>query len=419
MKRHIRIRKNTRHLSGFIAIAFALTLMPGVVNADKVTDWNAIAVTAAVNEGRGAPAVGVDMAYVHLAVYDAVNAIDGRYSAFAVSPSEVPAGASQEAAAVAAAYRVLLALYPNQSAYLAGEYTLSIGTIADGTSKTDGINLGNEVAALFIAWRSGDGRNAIIPYIPDSGPGVWEPIAPATAPGFAWIAHMRPFALADNAQFRPEPPPALDSAEWAADFNEIKALGSINSTVRTPEQTEIGRFFLDNANVQAARGYRALALERGMSLADNARLFAMINASVADALIANFDSKFHYNFWRPLTAIRNADIDGNPETVADPTWTPLASTPNFPDYLGAHSSLTSAYCEALRQFFGTKRIHIVLTSSTTGTTREYFRTDDLVKEINDARVYSGFHFRTSDVRGAVLGRKVGKWIARNYFEPVE
>ncbi len=407
-------RQSLKLASLLLAVVFLS--LPECAKADKVTNWNEIGVTSAVNAGRGAPAIGIDMAYVHIAIFDAVNAIDGRCRVFAVTPSRRRADASKEAAVAAAAYYVLRMLHPSQIAYLEVQYAASIATIPDGRAKTDGIAIGFDVALQFMASRIGDGRDAVIPYTPGTGPGVWNPTPPANSPAqFAWVAHMRPFAMRSASSFRPEPPPALDSREWADDFNEVKTMGAVNSAARTPEQTEIGRFYLDSPNVQAARGYRALAEEKGMDLADNARLFAILYVSVADALIANFDSKYYYNFWRPVTAIRNADTDGNPNTEADPTWLPLAPTPPFPEYLGAHSTLTSAYCEALVQFFGTKRIHFVLTSTTTGTTHEFNNTDNIVREVNNARVWSGFHFRTSDVRGAALGKRVGKYVARNYF----
>ncbi|MGH9820653.1 MAG: vanadium-dependent haloperoxidase [Pyrinomonadaceae bacterium] len=390
--------------------------LPECVKADKVTDWNAIGVTSATNAGRGAPAIGIDMAYVHIAIYDAVNAIDGRCSIFAVSSSRRRAHSSKEAAVVAAAYYVLRMLHPTQIAYLDDQYATSMATIPDSRAKTDGIAIGFDVALQLLSSRTGDGRDSVIPYTPGTGPGVWNPTPPANSPAqFVWVAYMRPFAMRSASQFRPGPPPALNSQEWADDLNEVKTMGAVNSASRTPEQTEIARFYLDSPNVQAARGYRALALEQGMDLADNARLFAILYVSVADALIANFDSKYYYNSWRPVTAIRNADADDNSNTQADPAWLPLAPTPPFPEYLGAHSTLTSAYCEALVRFFGTKKIHFVLTSTTTGTTHEFNNTDDIVKEVNNARVWSGFHFRTSDVRGAALGKRVAKYVARNYF----
>jgi hypothetical protein len=398
-------------------LAFCAIGSQTIARADVISDWNAIGVTACLTAGRG-PASYVDLAYMQLAVYDAVNAIDGEYSVFAVSPSTVPAGASQEAAAVAAAYRVLIALFPSQNIFLDAQYATSLAAIPNGQSKTDGIAVGEETAALFLASRVGDGRNAPIIYTPGSGPGAWVPTPPAfLPPSHPWMAKMRPFGIPSASSFRTEGPPALTSPEYAADFNEVKSLGAINSTTRTAEQTEIGLFYTDPGPAQTGRCFRQLAMEQGMDLADNARLFGALYASLADSAIASFEAKYYYGFWRPITAIRAADTDGNPDTEVDPTWTPLVSTPNHPDYVSTHSATWGGFSEALRQFFGTKRINITQTSVVTGTTHNFTSTDDVNKEIIDARVYVGIHTRTADVHGVLMGKRIAKYIAKHYFQP--
>jgi hypothetical protein len=233
-----------------------------------------------------------------------------------------------------------------------------------------------------------------------------------------WLSQMRPFAIGSPTQFRPEPPPSLDSDEYSNDYNEVKRMGALNSSDRTPEQTTLGRFFLDPGVPQIARALRQFATETGLSLTDNARLFAQAYVAQADATIAGWDSKYHYGFWRPITAIRAGDTDGNPDTEADPTWTPLTTTPNHPEYLSAHAFVDGAWTETLRLFFGTKRLHVTMTSTTTGTSMSFSRTDEIVKAVEDARVFAGFHYRTSCIRGAVLGKKVAKYVAKNYFQPV-
>jgi hypothetical protein len=400
---------------------FALLLFPAIARADKVTDWNEIGTIAIVtNAGTSPPATTVNLAYVHAAIYDAVNAIDRRYSVFAVSVNNAPVGASQEAAAVAAAYNVLVGLFPTQQAYFDVAYATSLATIPDGQSKTDGIAVGAEVAGRFLAMRACDGRNANITYAPGSGPGVWQPTPPAFAPALTpWIAHMRPFAILSPWQFRAPGPLALDSKQWAKEYNEIKSLGSINSSTRTAEQTEIGRFYGEHVGAQFARIFRDFALARGMSLADNARLFAQLYISSADALIAVWDSKFYFGFWRPVTAIPAGDTDGNPETEPDTTWLPLLATPNHPEYPAAHGAFTGAYAEALRNFFGTKQVTITLTSNLTGTSRTFNNTNDLIKEIIEARIYAGLHYRTSGEDGVAIGKKVAQWVAKYYFQPVQ
>jgi hypothetical protein len=393
--------------------------MAGVAQADKVTDWNAVASQVLLNTGRGNANGVIDMAYVHIAIYDAVNAIDGEpYSVFAVRPTSVPPGASAEAATVEAAYRVLIDRFPTQSIYLTNQYTASLATIPDGQSKTDGIAVGYEVAALFLASRTGDGWNANVTIPLHSGPGWWVPTA-ITPPAVQWGAVMRPFAIESPDQFRADPPPALTSDEYAADYNETKRLGSATSTDRTPEQTLLARFFTEPAVPQFTAAVRQLSMDRGLTLSENARLFAMVHVSSADACIGGLESKYHYQFWRPITAIRNGDTDDNPNTEVDPNWSPLAATPNHPEYPSAHAFVTGSVTEALRQFFGTKKLAVTLGSSVTGTTMSFASIDEWTKTVDDARIYAGFHYRTSCVRGGILGSKTAKYVTKNYFQPTE
>jgi hypothetical protein len=227
-----------------------------------------------------------------------------------------------------------------------------------------------------------------------------------------------PFAIESPSQFRADGPPALSSQQYTEDFNETKRLGSVNSIERTPEQTAFARFYLDVTIPQEAQGLRKLATERNMATADAARLYAQLYVSVSDALIAGWDSKLYYGFWRPVTAIRNAESDGNPDAAADPSWTPLTATPSHPEYPSAHAFISNAFTESLREFFGTKKLNVTLSSVTTGTTIEYHKIDEIGRDINDARIYAGFHFRTACEDGALIGRKVAKYVAKNYFQPV-
>ena len=404
------------------ALAFCVAVMPFVTaTASVVTDWNAIASTVIVKNAGKPPGIAtIDFVYVNAAMYDAVNAIDARYTVYAVSPTSATAGASEEAAAVAAAYNVLKTFYPSQQAYLDARYAESLAAIPDGYSKSRGVVIGQEVASLFLAQRSGDGRNAPITYTPGSGPAAWQPTPPAFAAAQGpWIAQMRPFAMHSPSQFRADPPPALKSDTWADDYNETKSLGAIDSVTRTPEETEIGRFYTEHTGAQYNRILRNFAAEQNFSLPDEARFMAQMYVSVGDAVIAVWDSKFYYGRVRPVTIIRAGDTDGNAATDPDPNWTPLAVTPNHPEYPAAHGSVTSALAEALRQFFGTKDVTITLSSTVTGTSRTFYRTDDLVKEIIVARIYGGMHFRTSVVRGKVMGEKVAKWVAKHQFRPRE
>ena len=401
-----------------IRAVFILTfILLGLMNvrADKVTDWNAVASQILLNTNRGGAQGLIDLAYVHIAAYDAVNAIDGEpYSAFAVRPSNVPPGASADAAAVEAAYRVLIDRFQSQSTYLNEQRAQSLATIPDGLSKTNGIAVGAEVAALFLATRAGDGWNASITIPLGSGPGAWIPTN-TNPPAIQWAARMRPFGIKSSDQFRADPPPDLSSDEWAADYNEVKRFGSANSADRTEAETALARFFLAPGGPQLADGIRHLALDRGLSLSENARLFALVYVSAGDAVIVGMESKYYYQLWRPITAIRAGDTDGNPKTEADPTWTPLANTPNHPEYPSAHAFGTGAAAEALRLYFRTKKLSITLSAGTTSMTFE--STDELTKAVDDARIFAGFHYRTACVRGGVIGMKAAKYIAKHYFLP--
>lgn len=407
----------TRASTILFALAVFLTSAAAQHATNKVVEWNSIASTAAAAAGRG-PASFIDLTYMHIVMYDAVVAVDGRYEAFGVRPV-VPGVASADAAAVSAAYNVLRVLYPSQSGTLYTVYLSSLESIPDGIEKDTGIQVGTDAAAQFMALRAGDGRNAPVVFTPGSGPGAWVPTPPANLPGaMPWLGQMRPFAIESPSQLRAEGPPRLDSLQWAEEYNEVKRLGGINSTERTPQQTEAGRFYVEGAAGQSARAFRRLALDRNLDLVDSSRLFAMIYLSISDSLITTWDSKYFYAFWRPVTAIRGGDTDGNPLTEADSDWTPLAPTPNFPEYVSAHSSVAAAFSEAISSFFGTKKVTVTLDSTVTGTSRTFVSTDDIVKDVADARVYAGFHFRSACVHGSVIGKKVGQLVNKRYFRPI-
>jgi hypothetical protein len=411
-----------RHVQSVLLIMMCSLRWPVLAGADAITDWSAIAQTTIVTTAlRPPPAAVVDVAYVFAAVYDAVNAIDGRYSVFAVSPSNASPQASQEAAAAAAAHHVLKSFFPSQQVFLDNAYAASLAAIPAGTARDQGIAIGVEVATAFLALRANDGRNAVVPYTFGSGPGVYQltPGAPAppASPATPWVALMKPFTLKSSSQFRADGPPHLSSAQWAEDFSEVKSMGVLNDSARTPTQTEIGRFYQEHPGAQLIRNFRDFAAAQPLSLADRARLLAVLHITAADAIIACWDSKYFFNFWRPVTAIHAADTDDNEATESDTSWVPLVPTPNHPEYPAAHGAVSTAYAEALRHFFGTKKVTITLTSTITGTAHTFHRTDDIIKEIIVARIYGGMHYRTSGVHGSVIGRKVAQWIAKHYFQP--
>jgi hypothetical protein len=416
-------RKLLPHL-GLLLLSLSV-LMPRAAQANVVNEWNAIAQQAITNAARPPTAAVVDFAYVHIAVYDAINAIDGRYSVFAVTPSNATNGASPEAAGAAAAVTVLKWLFPTQQNYLDGVYASYLATIPAGPAKTMGLLVGTEVGNAFTASRTDDGRNANVPYVFGSGPGVYQsPSGCPATPITPWVAQMKPFAIASPSQFRADGPPNLTSGQWADDLNETRAYGALTGSLRTPGQTALAQFFGENPGTWFGRNVRGIALAYRLSTADSARFFAQVFVTAADALITSWDSKFYYNFWRPVTAIGAADSDDNPQTEPDPTWSPLMATPCHPEYPAAHGAGTGSLAHVLEQFFGTKKIRVTLTSTSVAGVTPYAylvftRTQDILKDVIDARIFGGMHYRTSGVHGTVIARKVAHYVAKHYFLPVK
>jgi hypothetical protein len=365
----------------------------------------------------------VFMGIVHVAIYDATVAIEGGYEPYAIALSAPDA--SPEAAIATAAHDTLvglpaLGLSSTQQAILDGDYVAYMSAIADGPAKDSGIEVGRKVAAGVLALRANDGleRDPSLADLnpPPPGPGVWQPAAGAVL-GLR-LPGVRPLALQSASQFRPDGPNPLSSQEYAQDFNQVKDVGRIDSATRTAEQTIEARFWTDHDLRQWNDGMLHLAADRGLALVQTARMLAMAHVAGGDAMIACFDAKYHYWFWRPYQAIPLADTDANPDTVADPSWRPLGVTPNFPEYPSAHACHSTAVVEALDAFSGTDKVPFTLDSRVTQTTREYERLRDIVKDVDWARVLVGFHFRDSDRQGTALGRKVGRNVADHHFQPV-
>jgi hypothetical protein len=354
------------------------------------------------------------LASVHVAIYDAVMAIAGTHRPYAITPTVAAAGASQEAAVAAAAYRVLLGLFPNRAAQYQTAYDTFVATLPDGTAKTQGLAVGAEVAAGILALRAGDGRAVVLaPYVPGSAPGQFRGTNPIGRPN----AFIRPFALTTIGQFRAPGPPALSSAAYAADLNETKALGSATtSSMRTAEQTEAALFNAESSNVYWPRNLRSFAMTN-RSVAEQARLMAMIWVAHADTQNACFESKYFYRFWRPSSAVTLADTDGNDATTVDASWVPLVTTPNHPEYPAAHSCIAGALAETLRIYFGTPNVAFDFTSTFTGTTHHFATAQAMIDEIQIARIAGGIHFRTSTVDGAALGKNVANWALTRNFQP--
>jgi hypothetical protein len=394
-----------------------------------VSDWldNASSVIVA-NAKKGPGTSAVYFAYVAVAMYDAASSIDGRHKTFAAAVRP-PAGASPDAAVIAAAHDVLVHYFPAQQSVLDGQQTASLASLADGQAKTDGISVGKSVAVQWIALRSADGVEAKLTYAPGHGQGLWEPVpnVPAPAPNITpppvepWFAQFKPFALTSPDQFLSmiEKPYSLGSAEWAMDYNLTKDYGALKSAYRSPEQTEIGLFWTDHGPAQNTRAIRGLIATQHLNVSDAARLAAMAYVTLADGFAASMSAKYHFAFWRPYTAIRNADSSLNPATAADSSWTPLAPTPGHPEYPANHGTVTQAFTDAIAAFFGTDIVAITFTSNVTHTTHTFSNLQDVMREVNDARIYGGMHFRHSLLEGNILGKSVAKYVCDNFFLPTK
>jgi hypothetical protein len=404
-------------------LALALGSASHATNA--IVDWHTQMETAVVVTGKKSPTVAfVYFAYADIAMFDAVNSIDGRFQPFAVRV-DAPRDASEDAAASVAAHDVLVHYLPLQQAALDLALSTSLGVIADGPAKTEGIRVGQSVAERWLTLRSGDGLEASVSFpLPAPGPGVWEPVPtypspnPITPPPVAeWQAQFKPFALRSADQFleRVSPPPALTSVTYTRDFNQTKSYGALNSAVRTPDQTEIGLFWTDNPAAQYSRALRGLVASQGLDTAQAARLGAMSFVALADSATACMNAKYHFWSWRPLTAIRDADSDANPDTRADPNWVPLAVTPQHPEYPANHGCVTEALMDALSAFFDSDEVPYSVSSTVTGSTHSFDSFEDVVKEVDHARIYGGMHFHHSVKEGNKLGRWVASYLLAHKF----
>lgn len=404
--------------------ASAATSRPATATAasrplgNAVTDWNLIAQNAIV-VGRPVGSSLVLEGIVQAAIYDSVVATEGHYEPFVASP-KVNRPVSTAAAVAAAARGVLVVRVPTQTASIEAQYAAYLAAIPDGPAKSNGIAVGDQVAQAILAWRANDHFDENVTYVqPTPGPGVFEPVLPTT-PVDVKLARVTPLTLRSNSQFRPDGPNPLSSAEYAEDFNEVKAYGRADSTIRSPAQTDVALFWSDNTAVQWPQALRALAIQKRLGVADSARMLILAHVAVADALLACFDAKYHYLFWRPIHAIQRADTDGNPDTQADPTWSPLLFV-NHPEYPGAHGCGTTAVAETMAAFFGTDKVAFSVESAVATVaqkTRSYERFTDAAKEVYDARTWGGLHFRNSTMEGAKIGRKVARYVAANFFRPV-
>jgi hypothetical protein len=385
-----------------------------------VLDWNEIAVNSIVGIAQQRTERGtIRLAMVHIAIYDALNAIAGYPFTPYTGKLDVVLPASPDDAAATAGHDVLVALFPDQQAQLDSKYEASLASIPDAADKANGISAGRQAASAILAARAGDGRDAVVPYTPGSGPGVWIPTPPAFASASGpEVASVEPWTLKTPSQFRVKPPPDLTSEKWALDYNEVKALGAATGSSRTPEQTDIGRFWSESTLPQWDRAWRGISIAQGLSMNDKARFFAVLASTASDAMIACWDSKYTYNFWRPVTAIRAGDTDGNPDTQPDPNWFPLVVTPPHPEYPSAHGCFTGATTETLKFFFSTDHFSFSVDSSIPGLSspvRNYSSFSQALNEVFDARVYGGVHYRNSVRYGAKIGKKVSHYATEHFF----
>ena len=401
-----------------VQVLTTLLLRTALPAQNLITQWNSIASSTIVATG-GKPSAtsSVWFAYTSIAVYDAVNAIHGQFQPFYYQGTASP-GASDEAAAVSAAHRVLVSYFPAQQTTLDAAFQDSLVKItASPDAKSAGVAVGEAAAAALIAARANDGLEANVPYTPGSGPGVWQPTPPKfAAPISPWLSQMRPFSMTSASQFLPDGPTSLASDDWVEDYNEVRILGDVNSTVRTPAQSEIGLFWTEHTGQQYARAFSYLGENYQLGVMNSARLMAILWTGFADAAIGCWNAKFTYNFWRPVTAIRVGG--GNPELVGDPSWTPLGNTPAHPEYPAAHGCVTGAVSHLIRDYFGTSKVHIVADSlafSDGVHTHTFEDTHDLFDEVFWARIYAGFHYHHSLEEGGMLGRRVSKQLIRGYF----
>jgi len=389
-------------------------------SGNPVTDWNTTLLDAVRTASSAPPLASRNMAMVHAAIYDSVNSISKKYSPYRVS-IDAPAGASEEAATAAAAHRTLVGLYPAQAGKFDAALQSSLAKIPDGKAKQDGIALGQQVADQIISSRNTDGITKVVQYTPKTDLGSWTPTPPALAAALApqW-PQVTPFAMTSGSQFRPPGPPALEGAKYAEEVNYVKEIGKSDSLTRTPDQTAIAKFWGNGAGTFTPPGHwnqiaqNASALG-GKSLEDSARLFALLNMALADAAISCWDAKYEYNLWRPVTAIRQADTDNNPNTTADPQWQPLLTTPPFPEYMSGHSTFSGAADAVMSSVFGSDFGFADRGDQSVNSLRTYENFSQAADESGMSRIFGGIHFMSANVDGLSSGRNLGNYVVENFL----
>ncbi|MFF5294110.1 vanadium-dependent haloperoxidase [Paractinoplanes globisporus] len=386
--------------------------------ASVISDWNAVASATLLGDtGKAPQEIFIYLAFTHAAMYDAVVGIHPRYEPYR-RHARAPRHASATAAAAAAGHKVLETYSPYAQAALDDALAGSLAEVPDGAAKTAGIAYGERVAQDLIDLRAHDGRYAPVQYTRAPAPGVWRPTPPAFAPmAVPWLGGVTPLLIRGVAQFAPPTPPKLTSRRYTRDFAEVKALGSATSTTRTAEQTATALFFSGNVGVQVNTALRDQAAVRGLDIVDAARMFAAVNMTTLDALIVTWQTKLDRAYWRPITAIQLATTDGNPATTADPAWTPLLTTPNYPDYVSGYNAVIAASSRALENVVGPRLNLTLISTAVPGTTRHYDNGAALRADVVNARIWLGIHFRTADTEARTLGLDVADWSSHHYFRP--
>ncbi len=398
---------------------------------DVLLEWNLIAQGETVLIRPTAHGQARGIAMVQGAVYDAVNAIDRGHQPYLLDLEtlDLAPGASHDAAIATAAHHVLVALVAaGRVAALDAAYDATLLSIPDGPGEDDGVAAGEAAAAAMLAARADDGYLAPFVFPVATEPGDWEPVPGGAYDPDPWVGGLDPFLLDSASQFRSKGPLKLTSGAYAKEFNEVKEIGSLTSTTRTADQTTAAIFWQFPPTALWNRVFRELSVSEGLDVVDGSRLLAQVNLAAADGATACWEEKYYWNFWRPTMAIREADTDGNRKTVADPTWTPLfdvttsptLTTPPFPDHPSGHGCVSGAVLHTAKTFFGTDKMDFEVHSGRfPGQPRQFSTFSSAIQEIVDSRVWGGIHFRTADEEGAVIGKKIARWLDSNYFQPVE
>jgi len=410
----------TANASFLLALLYLLSV-PTSAKSDVVTDWNDEMLKCIRAEATTAVAAARNLAILHGAVYDAVNGIEKEFRPYRFD-SASPSGASPAASAVGAAHEILINLYPARRGAADLRLANSLKDLASAAGRETGILYGRAAAQALLRWRASDSSTTTVPYIHRSEPGQWKRtpprFRPAELPNWGIVI---PFVIANVAEFQPPGPPALNSEQYAKDFNQVKEFGGVNSEVRTPEQTEIARFWSDFSNTATPPGHwnqiaQTICDQRRLGLSETARLFAVLNFAMADAAIVAWEAKYKWNFWRPVTAIHEAERDANTTTEPDTNWMPLLTTPPFPEYVSGHSIFSGAASETLKLLLGTDDIGVsVASDNLPGVTRKYARLSDIAHEIGMSRVYGGIHFLSADLDGLDAGYRIGRACAERFL----